>query len=101
MSFETLRGVNGWKVEGADDLGMLENDPSLFVATKADWKLALHRTIIVEKFSVQDPPSVGEQTTQEHPGYSEWRLRWNDHDVQRGRSLEDILEKTERFMRYK
>lgn len=101
MSFETLRGLNGWTVEGIDDVMLLDGNPSLFHAMKNNWKLTLHKTIIVDGFEVNSPPSDDQPTVEQHPGLAEWRLNWSGYDVARGRSLEDILSKTARFMRYK
>lgn len=101
MSFEVLRGLNGWIVEGVENLEQLEENPSLFLAKKDDSKLRLSKITIVDRFEINSPPNAKTPTVDKYQGLAEWRLTWNEYDVARGRSLEDIIEKTEKFMKYK
>lgn len=101
MSFEVLRGLNGWIVEGVEDFEQLEINPSLFLAKKDDSTLRLSKTTIVDRFEINSPPTAKNPTTDKYKGLAEWRLTWNEYDVARGRSLEDIIEKTEKFMKFK
>ncbi|MFZ8477666.1 hypothetical protein ACO1MN_15505, partial [Staphylococcus aureus] len=78
----------------------MEANPTLFVAKKDEWTLRLAKAMIVDRFDVTGPPTTDRQSMAEHHmALSEWRLSWDGYDVARGRSLEDILEKTEKFMR--
>jgi hypothetical protein len=101
MSFDVLRGLNGWMVEGSEDLDQLELNPSLFIAKKDNSTLRLSKTTVVDRFEIVSPPSAETPTTSNHQGLAEWRLTWDEYDVARGRSLQDILYKTEKFMKYK
>lgn len=101
MSFDVLRGLNGWTIEGSEELEQLEIDPSLFLAKKDNMTLRLSKTAVVDHFEITSPPTAETPTVDQHQGLAEWRLTWEGYDVARGRSLEDILYKTEKFMKYK
>ncbi len=101
MSFDVLRGMNGWVVENSEELSRLEADPSPFLAKKDGMTLRISKATIVDQFEIRSPPTAESPTVEHHQGLAEWRLTWDGYDVARGRSLEDILHKTEKFMKYK
>jgi hypothetical protein len=98
MSFEKLRGLNGWTVRGIDDPVLLESDPSVFSAEKGTWKLSIYKKTLVEGIRLSPPPVAGDKDTTEFMDISDWRLRWGKYDVARGRSLKQIMDKAVKFM---
>lgn len=91
--------INGWKITGANDVALLEADPGIFSASKADMNLKLHYNVIVERMTLASPPTEETPTSHEIPSMADWLLCFNGRFIARGRSLGQILEKTVRFMK--
>jgi hypothetical protein len=87
---ELKRGLNGWVVEGSDDLAALGGDPTLFVARKGQNVITLSNSVIMEGMRVTDDTDLSSVTS--------WKLNLNGMTMAFARNLEGILKKAASLM---
>lgn len=85
--------VNGWKIDGMENMEALENNPSLFNATKGNQTITLAKTCLIPGFKVNENFSMGEICW--------WTLIYNGTKVSYGRSFDKIFEKAKSLMEQK